>query len=302
MPEKSYRIIYKGKVAQGRGIGEVKRNLTSIFKLGPEKVEQLFSGKPVIIAKDAGYESAMKYKMAFETAGAICRVEEVQSELRPAQPPETDRHETSKSDKPWIITCPRCGFEQEETEECRQCGIIINKYSGKKRDTPQVAPHEASPLYFAVSKPKLILMSLCTFGIYEIYWFYKNWQLIKKKTGQNIRPFWRAIFAIFFCHSLFKSVQDSVNSHGLQSGISPGWLTFGYIALSVLWKLPDPFWLISLLTFLPLLPVQGVINDINTKSAPHAERNDRFSGKNIAVIILGAIWFMLALIGTLIPE
>ena len=304
MPEKRYSIFFSGKVAQGHGIEEVKRNLASTFKLGDEKIEQLFTGKQVMIKKDADYQSAIKYKMAFETAGAICRVEEVKSEPRMARPHETDKKESSESRPQKMIICPRCGFEQETAEECIQCGIIINKYLKKKQDIPQaqVTPHEVSSFYFAVSKQKLIVMSLCSFGIYEIYWFYKNWKLIKKRTGQNIRPFWRAIFSIFFCYSLFKSVQGSANSHSFQSGISPGWLAFGYIALSVLYKLPDPFWLISLLAFLPLLPVQRVINDINAKTAPDAERNDRFSGKNIAVIILGTIFFMLVLIGLFITE
>ena len=58
MEEKRYKIIYKGKTAQGRQAEEVKRNLASLLKLGDEKIEQLFSGKAVIIAKNVGYDSA----------------------------------------------------------------------------------------------------------------------------------------------------------------------------------------------------------------------------------------------------
>jgi len=51
MPEEHYRITYQGKVAQGRNVGEVKRNLTSLFKLSDEKVEKLFSGKAFVVRR-----------------------------------------------------------------------------------------------------------------------------------------------------------------------------------------------------------------------------------------------------------
>jgi hypothetical protein len=37
----------------------------------------------------------------------------------------------------------------------------------------------AKCMFFPVSLFKLTVMSLFTLGLYEIYWFYRNWQLIK---------------------------------------------------------------------------------------------------------------------------
>jgi len=34
------------------------------------------------------------------------------------------------------------------------------------------------PYFFTPSTLKFVLMSVCTFGIYELYWFYKNWTLM----------------------------------------------------------------------------------------------------------------------------
>ena len=46
---------------------------------------------------------------------------------------------------------------------------------------PQFLPDEIeSPIFFPVSTLKLILMSIVTFGSYEIYWFYKNWKLLNQ--------------------------------------------------------------------------------------------------------------------------
>ena len=63
-----------------------------------------------------------------------------------------------------------------------------------------------SYIFFTTSTTKLIVMSLFTLGLYGIYWFYKNWVVIKKITGKNIWPFWRAVFSIFFMYSCFKNM------------------------------------------------------------------------------------------------
>jgi hypothetical protein len=162
---------------------------------------------------------------------------------------------------------------------------------------PRAIPQRTTPLYFPVSKTKLILMSISTLGLYEIYWFYKNWNHIKIRTRQKIRPFWRAIFSVFYCYSLFKTVQESADAHRGRQEINPGWLAVGYILLSITYKLPDPFWVVSLLAFLPLLPVQGAINSINARVAPAADRNSNFSVKNIFVMIIGSLLLALATLG-----
>jgi len=125
-----------------------------------------------------------------------------------------------------MMTCPKCDFEQKEAKECIRCGIIVNKYSEESEDTPQDPPivtqKNKKPLYFPVSKLKLILMSLCTLGLYELYWFYKNWKLIKTRTGQNQSPFWRAFFSIIFCYQLFKHIQVSADSKGCNRALIRG--------------------------------------------------------------------------------
>ena len=71
-------------------------------------------------------------------------------------------------------------------------------------------------LFFPVSPLKLIVLSVCTFGFYEFYWFYRNWCLIKEREDSlsmrigfrslNMWPFWRALFSVLFCYSCFGNV------------------------------------------------------------------------------------------------
>jgi tetratricopeptide (TPR) repeat protein len=152
--------------------------------------------------------------------------------------------------------------------------------------------------FFPTSKTKLVVMSLCTFGIYGFYWFYRNWQFLKDKHKLNIRPFWRAVFSIFFCHSLFKHIKEYAKQYDVQTGISPGWLTFFYILLSISIELPGFAWQMSLLNFLPLLPVQGVINNLNARLSPNSEINKRFSGLNIFGIVIGVILWAIFFLST----
>lgn len=157
-------------------------------------------------------------------------------------------------------------------------------------------PSAVTPTYFPVSSLKLIVMSVCTFGIYEVYWYYKNWSLIKEREKLNIAPFWRAFFAYFFCYALFKSIQATADSQKIKKSIAPGPLATGWIVITLLWKLPDPYWLITFFAVFFLLPVQMVVNEINLNANPKYDPNNKFTGWNIAGAVIGGLLFVLAVI------
>lgn len=158
--------------------------------------------------------------------------------------------------------------------------------------------------YFAVSLLKLTVMSICTLGIYELYWFYKNWNLIKQRERTNISPFWRAapFFVLFFCHDCFSRIRADAASLGLHKSFPADPLAAGWIITSILWPLPDPYWLISMLAFLFILPVQALANRINSTITPHHNPNRRFTAWNLVSVVVGAIIIILALIGTFLPK
>jgi len=124
--------------------------------------------------------------------------------------------------------CANCGSKNENTSKfCQKCGTKLGEHEVKVQEQK---PHTGIE-YFAIPPKRFALFSILTFGIYEIYWFYKNWQAVKKAEGQNISPFWRAIFAVFFCHGLFKKLLESAKAHGYKESYSPGWLATAYIVL-----------------------------------------------------------------------
>ena len=113
---------------------------------------------------------------------------------------------------------------------------------------------EKDSRYSAPSATKFIAMSLCTLGLYELYWSYKNWQFIKDRDGSDIRPVWRAAFYPLWHYSLLSKLNISVDSRALSHRAYRLFLATSLIVLSSLWRLPDPYWLLSMLTFLPFLP------------------------------------------------
>jgi hypothetical protein len=145
MEGKLYKVIFEGEILEGRQVQEVKRALAKLYNAGEDKIERFFSGKRLAIKKDVDYETAMKYMKAFEQAGAVCRVEEIQAPAGLEQPLrlEKDTAEPSDDEKDDLMVCPKCQFEQAPSEECIRCGIIISKYS-ERSDAPESYVREES--------------------------------------------------------------------------------------------------------------------------------------------------------------
>ena len=154
--------------------------------------------------------------------------------------------------------------------------------------------------FFSVSQAKLVVMSFCTLGLYQYYWFYKNWRLVRDRTGENISPAWRAVFTIFYCYSLFNRVRNH-DSQSPASGLSAGALAAGWIVLTLLANLPDPYWLVYFVSIFVLTNVQAAINASNLAASPNHDQNARFSAWNWVAVVLGGLVFVLAVIGTFLP-
>jgi hypothetical protein len=159
--------------------------------------------------------------------------------------------------------------------------------------------------FFAVSTRKLVLMSICTLGFYQIYWFYKQWRCVQERNEPNIMPAMRAIFAVFFGYALFKRVRDFAHPGLKPESLAAGMLALVWLVLQLTPSLPNVPQPVNLLTFISvagLVPVQSRINRINDQLAPDHDRNDRFSSANWVGLVLGGILFVLAVLGSMMPN
>jgi len=156
-------------------------------------------------------------------------------------------------------------------------------------------------MYFPVSLLKLAVMSICTFGVYELYWFYKNWTAIKERSEPEIMPLGRAFFALLFCYSLFSEIRATAKSRAIQDAVPAGPLAAGWIIFTLLGRLPDPYWLVSLLSIAFLLPVQEAVNEINATVDPKHDSNSTFTRWNVVAIVAGGLLLALVLVAEFLP-
>jgi hypothetical protein len=159
----------------------------------------------------------------------------------------------------------------------------------------------SGPRFFAVSNFKFALLAICSFGFYVFFWFYQNWTLIKARTRQDILPFWRTFFSVIWAYSCFKEINKAGAPIFRRDGINSGWLALAYVLLMLSVNLPDPYWTVSLLNFVPLLVVNQYTIKINEAGNPEYDRNSHFSWQNWLLIIFGGLFFLMAIFGAFLP-
>ena len=181
--------------------------------------------------------------------------------------------------------CAKCGKEiKENARFCQFCGAPPFEQFSK-----------ILPIW------KFILLSMVTFGLYELYWFYKTWKFLKERNNLNISPFWRSVFSPLFAGSNAEHVLKLAKEKNYQNQYSPTIIGLSYIILDVSLRLPDPYWLISYFTFLPMIPIVEAMNFYWLKENPNLPLKN-FSWWQIILIIFGGIWLILGLMGVFIPE
>ncbi len=205
-----------------------------------------------------------------------------------------------------MSSCSSCGANLVDGEVAIEPELnwLEQSRRRKMREPPamRLTPTRGLFPFFPVATDKLIVLSICTFGIYELYWAYKNWQRIQAASGETLSPFWRALFAPLWSFSLFGRIRDRVTQGGTPADWPPPFLAICYLLLTALWRLPDPWWLISFASFLPLIPVQQATQRFNEQHNASEDLNSDYTGKDVAVIILGGSFFIFAVVGSFLPE
>jgi len=113
-----------------------------------------------------------------------------------------------------------------------------------------------------------VLLSITTFGLYHIYWFYRNLRYLRVYNGLDISPIKRTvglfipILSLLIVYNLIFDLRDFARDGGVNRLYEPGWIFLGYlVSLSLYTLLPDPYWILGLLsTVVALAIVQRTLN------------------------------------------
>ncbi len=174
-------------------------------------------------------------------------------------------------------------------------------------------PDENETPFFPVSEGKLITLYILSFGLYGIYWFQQNWKRQQPMMDKKIYPVWRAVFSIFFTHSLFKRIDQQAVHLPQQHKFNANGLATFFVAAIIVSNVIDrlsintdiaqnitntTLIITSLVLFLfsayPLAKVQATVNRINNDMLGYL--NHKYSVWNYVLIILGIVsWLMLAM-------
>jgi hypothetical protein len=121
-----------------------------------------------------------------------------------------------------LVGCPICAQNiSEAVDQCPYCGSPL-PHNALPATTPldpiDLASKQTTQTpFFAVSLLKLIVLSTCTFGLYKIYWFWRNWNRIRVTSESEITPSLRAFFTLLYCYPCFIRIKVA----GINRGVLP---------------------------------------------------------------------------------
>lgn len=191
----------------------------------------------------------------------------------------------------------------------------INPYAAPEQTGPESRPYGAGgqdpPVFFPVGITKLYVMCVCTFGLYGIFWFERQFRYYSAYTRTSMMPIWRGIFSIFFAHSLFRSHAHEAQERDLSTEFNANALATIYVVIVLGGRLLQrgleksgedlASLAVTLATVVasvvPLAAAQRVANKVIAADDPRANMNTTFSVWNIITLAICAAPFALILFG-----
>ena len=163
---------------------------------------------------------------------------------------------------------------------------------------PRIATRDVvAAAYYSPPTLKLASLSLVTLGLYPLYWFWQNWRAIKRETGGTQWPWARALFAPLWSFLCFSDLRDIAVSRRRELAFAPGLLAAVYFVLNLGGRLPGGMGLVSLLTFVPILPINSLLRRYHREEGVDMQRMDRFGVWHILLLLFGAGFLLLVLFG-----
>lgn len=98
-----FNVIFRGDIAPGSTLVEVRRRLRDHFQLDDVRVDQLFSGRPVVVRKHLDRARADRFRDLLAEMGALVQVRAVDTAVAAPQAP---RGEVSQGGEPTAAPRP----------------------------------------------------------------------------------------------------------------------------------------------------------------------------------------------------
>jgi TM2 domain-containing membrane protein YozV/RNA polymerase subunit RPABC4/transcription elongation factor Spt4 len=137
MEAQSYQVILNGTVREGEDFIETQKRLANLFKMSEVEADKLLIGRPRKIRNQVDFETAKKYKIAIEKAGASCKILKNSDSLATDSCLPVDKQEIvseSSQQRNLIVqppAHPHIATERKSDEKyCPACGKVIHFSAG----------------------------------------------------------------------------------------------------------------------------------------------------------------------------
>lgn len=156
--------------------------------------------------------------------------------------------------------------------------------------------HSSSPKTFSNAQPPLhlFLLGVTSFGIYQLYWLYRNWKQFKEHKGLDIRPGWRTaafivpIYGWVLVYWQFRDIRKDAVKAGVEPTYSAGWMFLAWFFLNGL---------TSILGVWALTRVQKTLNAYWEKEQPGLPMQTGFSVNEKIILGAGGCLLLLGFLG-----
>lgn len=195
--------------------------------------------------------------------------------------------------------CPECGEKIEnDAKMCKKCGSWFNIENKDEISNVQ-------PIY------KLILLIILTGGLYQLYWFYRNWRDFKAHKNLDISVGLRTLSLfvplvnLYFICTQFRDLRDYEVEAGVKTfqlyGVMIIWVVLSYLSTRLAFY-SNPFagmasLLLAFCLVIPFYLVQKTLNEYWMKEQGDLPLCKGISGGEILVLIIGLIFLGLELLG-----
>ncbi|MFT5175633.1 MAG: hypothetical protein ACI8W7_003825 [Gammaproteobacteria bacterium] len=182
----------------------------------------------------------------------------------------------------------------------------VNLYQAPSADLTAVPGDQT---FFVSSIRKVAVLYVMTFGVYALYWFYKHWDSLAPHLDKKVIPALRALFSIFFTHSLFRQFDSGAQ----RAALKPDWrpelsATLLVVALIVsqiadgIARRSDEFghvdwigYVAMIAVVFPMITAQRVANA--AAEDIEARANSNFSVVNWLIIVIGGCFWLIVAFG-----
>lgn len=165
MSDSILEIVFRGDIAPGHNMQEVRDSLRELFKADDAQMARLFSGRPVVVRGNLDRPAADRYQQILLRAGAIAEIRQAREADGAAVEQQDTDGKAGAAETGWglapvgadLLNDP--GTSEEDAAEVDTSGISLapvgsDVLENSERDEPQERQVDTSHLSLESTKPQ----------------------------------------------------------------------------------------------------------------------------------------------------